>query len=52
MKKAIRFAMVISLLVGATGASFAQSRNTGEIRGTVMASGADCAKCNRHSHKY
>lgn len=40
MKKAIRFAMVISLLVGATGASFAQSRNTGEIRGTVMASGA------------
>jgi hypothetical protein len=40
MKKAIRFAMVIGLLVGATGASFAQSRNTGEIRGTVMAAGA------------
>ncbi|HZR57867.1 MAG TPA: TonB-dependent receptor [Terriglobales bacterium] len=40
MRKVTRFAMGICLLLGATGLGLAQSRNTGEIRGTVMASGA------------
>lgn len=40
MKSAIRFAIVGFFLLAAVGLGFAQSRNTGEVRGTVTAGGA------------
>jgi Carboxypeptidase regulatory-like domain len=40
MTSFVRWALALCLLVGISAPSFAQSRNTGEIRGTVSAAGA------------
>src|SRR5580700_9561516 len=40
MTSFVRWALALCLLVGISTPSFSQSRNTGEIRGTVMAAGA------------
>ena len=40
MTSFVRWALALCLLVGISASSFAQSRNTGEIRGTVSAGGA------------
>jgi hypothetical protein len=40
MTSFIRWALAFCVLLGMTGLAFSQSRNTGEIRGTVSAAGA------------
>src|SRR5271170_3060750 len=40
MKSFIRWAFALSFFLSMSGAAFSQSRNTGEIRGTVSAAGA------------
>jgi hypothetical protein len=40
MKSFIRWACAVGFLLSISGAAFSQSRNTGEIRGTVSAAGA------------
>ena len=40
MTRFIRCALAVCVLLGMVGSAFSQSRNTGEIRGTVTAAGA------------
>ena len=53
MKSFIRWALAFCFLLGISQPTFSQSRNTGEIRGTVTdTSGADGGRRNRHSLEY
>ncbi len=46
MTRFIRCALAVCFLLSMAGVAFSQSRNTGEIRGTVMASGAVVPNAN------